>query len=198
MSLRLHSQDKPTMLKLLVLSLALVGSAVAWQCPSTTCADLFSPLSEGWLNSTSMATRIRGTQLTFFPRMPNGDAFTNAFAQLGVLEVAETKLDANGDCRSGSVWTFEGILETGRVARYLNMSSACCEVSYDEAHLQGTAFRKMVIVNITRPDWPAFSMDVVLSIANETVVYTRPNTSFVPEPYNITFEYVSIPSPHDA
>jgi hypothetical protein len=173
----------------LLLIVLAVAAAHAVVCPVSTCDSLDPRLPALWLNSTTMNSKFVGPQMTFFPSLPDGRAFEEAFSSIGILHIAELKLSSVGSCSTPGL-TIETAMQTGRVARYLNMSEACCEFSRGEGMLNQNVHLDIITVNITKPDWPDFSMELLLSMPNDSITFHRPATPEIGTGYDVVYEYV--------
>lgn len=130
--------------------------------------------------------------MTVYPVKPDGSVLLTAYAQFSLDDVAEMKGSTStpNPCLS-TKHTVAAVKADGALALALNLSTACCETTFTTGSLPGNVSRDMIIVNVTRPDWPAnFYAQVTVSFAASRVVIENEAEPGIQGAYNITYEYV--------
>lgn len=199
-SLASHA-PRSTMHRLLicvVLAVLLVTTLSA-SCPKSSCASWDASLPVFWLNTSTMNTRIHGPVITFYARQPNGEAYTHMPAGLAINYLGEVETHAAfGNCSGhtasgGLMTTLAEFQAESRVARYLNLSEACCDVIHKTGEPVNGAPGVTVesyIVNITHPAYPDFYAEYIASTPDTSYTIEKPGTEEIGSGYNITSEYV--------
>ena len=186
-------------LVLCIIAALLVAGAVSQACPKSTCASWDSSLPVFWLNTSTMNTRIHGPLVTFYARQPNGEAYAPMPAGLSVDYLGEVILHRTfQNCSSHSaigtpMRSFDQFQADSRIARYMNISEACCEVIHlTNEPVPGApgVTTESYLVNITHPSYPDFYAQYIASTPSQSYSVPRPATPEIGSGYNITSEYV--------